>query len=576
MRGILVGGAGAVERRHLTEFAPEPWYETTTLSSAAFAAAHVHHGERAPETHRVIETGTTRYLRHGVVRRSPYEDESELAAALLDDPGTVLPELDGTFLLCAFDDEDIVVATDRLASKRLYVSRDPFVAGSSLAALARHRTDPEIDPATVGDLLTFGFAWNDRTLVKGVDAAPIASYVRASDAGPRRYASFVSGPSGASDERGSDGFVDDVAADYRSAMRESVECVGDDARLGTWLSGGFDSRVAVKELRDAAGDVRTFTYDGNPADGTNVEPAAALADALGVRHEVCEFTPDGLAANLDRAALLTDGMNTWRNFHGIDYVFDRLADEVDVMVDVSGQGELFGDDVFVETLDRESESALADALYEDFAAFDAGEVLTTSYSGRRTTEAAVSRAAGDGVYATGSDVVYANYFRNHYRGDLVGSQVGVRAPLTNAALLERAGNLPRRYRQRYFRLTGGIVPLPVSPLKLELVRSMGSSVDSVKYERTNLRPKWPQPVQLLGAAYVKLRHGRYGTYSEWYRSEPALRRAVDDRLATVTELPFVDERAVADLRRRVLDGDDDALHPLGILSTMESWRRQVL
>lgn len=575
MRGILVGDAEVVDQDHLTEFASESWYETTTLSSARFSAVHVHHGDRVAESHRAIETGPVRYLRHGTIRQSPYESESELATALLDDPDAVLPELDGSFLLCAFDDEDVVVATDRLASKRLYTTTEPFLASSSLAALARHLPDPEIDPTTVGDLLTFGFAWNDHSLVKGVDATPISSYVRASESTPRRYTNYVSRESAGSGT-GSDSFVDDVATDYRAAVRSSIERVSDEARVGTWLSGGLDSRVAAKELRDAAGDVRTFTYDGNPADGTNVEPASEIADALDVDHEVCEFTPSGIAANLDKAALLTDGMNTWVNFHGIDYVFDRLAERVDVMMDVSGQGELFGDDVFVETLRRESEPALASSLYEDFAAFDASDVLTTSYSGRRTTATAVEQAAGDTVYETGSDAVYANYFRNHYRGDLVGSQVDVRAPLTSRGLLERVATLSQKYRQHYFPLTNGTVPLPVAPLKLDLVRKMGSPIDTVPYERTNLLPKWSQPIQLLGAAYVKLRYPRYGTYAEWYRSNPTLRRAVDDRLETVTELPFIDASAVRDLQKRVVDGDDDALHPLGILSTMESWRRQVL
>ncbi|WP_254525086.1 asparagine synthase-related protein [Natrinema caseinilyticum] len=569
MRGILAGEAENVNHDHLTEFASEPWYESTILESDKFSAIHVHHGDRAPTSHRAIETGSIRYLRHGVIRQSPYDSEEELATELLESPETVLPQLDGSFLLCAFDDEDLVVGTDRLASKRLYSSSDPVIVSSSLAALTSHLTDPEIDPRTVGDLLTFGYAWNDHSLVKGVDTAPIASYIQASDPVPHRYTSYVS-----SVHAGSNSYVSRVRAEYRDAVRSCTESADRDDRIGTWLSGGLDSRLAVKELSDAAENIRTITYDGNPADGTNLEPAKEIAATLGISHEIGEFTPNGTAEYLDKAALLTDGMKTWRYIHGVDFIFGELSDHVDVMLDISGQGEVFGDDIFTETLKQPNKAALVNALYDDLATFDASEVLTAPYSGRQTTAKAVDGATGNTVYETGSDVLYANYFRNHYRGDLVGSQVDTRAPLTSRTLLEHTAALPPKLRQHHFPMTGGKIPQAVAPLKLKLAQQM-NSLDDVTYERTNLSPKWPQPIQLLGAAYVKVAHDRYGMKANWYRSHTTLRRTVDDRLETMTDLDFIDANAVTQLQDDVLSGDDSALHPIAVLSSIGSWRQQV-
>ncbi|WP_254531138.1 asparagine synthase-related protein [Natrinema gelatinilyticum] len=570
MRGILVGDAGTLEHAQLTEFASESWYESTILSTDEFSAVHVHHGERAPASHQAVETGSIRYLRHGIIRQCSYDSEKELATELLDSPESVLPKLDGSFLLCVFDDDDLVIATDRLASKRLYTSTDPFIASSSLAALARHQTDPEIDPKTVGDLLTFGYAWNDNSLIKSVDTMPIASYIEASNQVPRRYSSYVSRES-----NGSQSFVDNVALEYRNAVQSCTDSVEAGDHMGMWLSGGLDSRFAAKELSRSRKNIRTFTYDGNPADGTNVEPAKRIAAKLNIDHEICEFTPNGTAEYLDKAALLTDGMKTWRYIHGVDYIFNDLSDNVDVMLDISGQGEVFGDDIFSETLQQSNKADLVDSLYHDLAAFDANKILKTPYSGRQTTAKAIDNAVGNTVYETGSDVIYANYFRNHYRGDLVGSQVDTRSPLTSRALLERTAALPPKLRQHYFPMTGGKIPQPVAPLKLKLARRTDSLSD-IKYERTNLQPKWPQPIQLLGAAYVKLRHDRYGTKANWYRSNTTLRRTVDDRLANMTELDFINKHAVAQLQDEVLSGDDDALHPIAVLSSIGSWHQQVM
>ncbi|MFB6179640.1 MAG: asparagine synthase-related protein, partial [Halorientalis sp.] len=268
----------------------EAWYELEQLQTNHVGIAQVHHGDKDPNGHTVWEGDRGIVFVHGTVANPEQFTRGidGLCEAFLADPAEILPELDGPFAIAGFDRErdETLVATDKVGTRTCYYSdEDGLLFGTHIESLLMQVDDPEINVRTIEDMLTFGHAYGSRTLVREIKSVPPASLVRHRD-GETTLERYWERDFG---ELPAEGYVDRTLRIYREMLSDVADTI--DGQPGLWLSGGLDSRTMAAVLDERLDSLRTFTYDGNPGGGVNLEPAKAVANHLDLENEVTPFTP---------------------------------------------------------------------------------------------------------------------------------------------------------------------------------------------------------------------------------------------------------------------------------------------
>jgi asparagine synthase (glutamine-hydrolysing) len=221
--------------------------------------------------------------------------------------------LDGTFCAAILDRNRrrLILASDLVGSYPIYwtTTGDALVFASELRALLRH---PEVrrslNPAAVGDYLTFGFPLGVKTVADGVNLLPAGStLVFEYDTGSvtiDRYASII-----------------DSLEPWRGSQQEYLETVHDaftravgralsgPYRFGLSLSGGLDSRAILSAVNGQTASLHTYTLGVRGcADQVIAERLAAIS---GTSHDFFELTEEylhGFLPGLREMVRLTDGM----------------------------------------------------------------------------------------------------------------------------------------------------------------------------------------------------------------------------------------------------------------------------
>ncbi|USZ69968.1 asparagine synthase-related protein (plasmid) [Halorussus salilacus] len=589
--GNLTGDAltSAVERLDREE-----WYETERFEVGEAGLALVHHGEKDPGGHAIWEGDDGVGVCYGAVsnRDRLGLPMAEVFERVLDRPSVVLPELSGPFLLAVADrDGDLLVATDKLGTRDCYHAETPdgTVFGSDLGAVASRLDDPEVDARTASDLLSFGFALGGKTLVEGVDALAPATMLRV-EAGEGGTGGRDDGPSreryweptfGRLPE---EGYVSRALSTYRRAVADASDTV--EGSLGLWLSGGLDSRTMAGVLRREHGRFRTFTYDSNPPDASNLDPARRVAETLGVDNDLVLETPDDFARDFERAVCAFGGMVPHQNLVAPGFVFDDLHAKVDVMMEAAPQGEFLGEEVWTSHLDAPS---AADAFLSMFEfRREPADRVRLLLDDPVEPDDSVREMVAESTKSSVPNRIMDTWFRNvpsnaHFRGNrAVRSQVGMRIPFADGDFLDTAAGMPlRRFRRATVPGTGGRIPRSMSPLKREVLVELDGGLDRIPYERTGFAPA--RPLALHDAGYVgkqlrwKFLTGRPSIpWSDWYRDREEVREPVDGWLDAARDRDLFEGDAVEDLRRDHLAGEADEWNAISGICNLEVWIEQAL
>jgi asparagine synthase (glutamine-hydrolysing) len=522
----------------------------------------------------------------------------------------MLPELSGPFLLAAADrDGNLLVANDKLGTRECYVAEtdDGVAFGSDLSAVAGRMEAPEIDARTAADLLSFGFALGDKSLVAGVEALPAASVLRVRPDGVRAN-EVRSGRGGPSADRywepdfsrlPVEGYVERALSTYRRAVSDASSSVS--GRPGLWLSGGFDSRTMAGVLREGHESFRTFTYDSNPPDESNLGPARRVAETLRADHDLVLETHDCFVESYAQSVRACDGMVPHQNLVAPSFVFGDLHDKVDAMMEAAPQGEFFGEEIWTSHLDAPTATDAFRSMLS-FRREPAEEVRALlagpGSSGRGTRSRSAGTAAVDPdrsireMVAESSkssvpnrimDVWFRNFPKNgHFRdNEVVRSQVGMRVPFADGEFLDTVAGIPRRrFRRGTVPFTGGRIPRSMSPLKREIVRRLDAGLDEIPYERTGFAPK--RPLALHDAGYVgkQLRWQLLTGARPVERLVPRRLGGTPDgeRVARLGEGPraLFDGDVVERLRRQHLAGEADDWGLLSGILNLEVWMGQTV
>jgi asparagine synthase (glutamine-hydrolysing) len=246
--------------------------------------------------------------------------DTEVVLALYERHGSgLLAHINGMFAFAIHDRQEgsLLLARDRLGVKPLYYALDDrrAVFGSEIKAiLCDPEVDDEVDPAAVGDYLTYGFVPAPRTIYRAVRALPPAHCLTLRDGRARmeRYWSVRRRP------------------DAPRTLPEAVAALGellDDATrirlesevpLGVLLSGGIDSGLVTAFMaRHCAEAVRTFSVGFEEESHDELPWARRVAEKYGTRHteivcrpQIADLVPR-IAAAFDQPFGDSSAVPTW-------------------------------------------------------------------------------------------------------------------------------------------------------------------------------------------------------------------------------------------------------------------------
>jgi asparagine synthase (glutamine-hydrolysing) len=253
--------------------------------------------------------------------------------------------LRGMFALALHDERrgETVLARDPLGIKPLYWTDDGrrVCFASEVQALRSVAGSQGLDPEGLATFLLWGSVAAPRTLYRGLQALPAASWVTITAAGPSAPRVYwrLEEAFGAARPMGEE----EAAARLRDALLDSVRHhLVSDVPVGAFLSGGVDSSALVGLLAELhRGPVRTVTLSFDVAELDEGALAAEAARLYGTEHHVVkigiqdaqERIPEAIRA-LDQPSV--DGINT--------YFVAEAAVRAGLKVAVSGVGgdELFG------------------------------------------------------------------------------------------------------------------------------------------------------------------------------------------------------------------------------------------
>lgn len=277
-------------------------------------------------------------------------DTEVLLAAVAKWGRDALPRLRGMFAFAAWDarERTLLLARDTFGIKPLYLHCTPngdlLFASELNALLASGRVPAEVDPAAVGEYLSWLAVPAPRTLYKGVVSLRGGEYAQW-QAGKLSVAAFDSArrlllpPQGFGPARSRAEFSAGLRAQLEDTVRAHVVA---DVPVGAFLSGGLDSTALVALMSRLGGArLKTFSIGFDDAGYSEADDAAANARHIGTEHHPFVLTGERMADDLPAiiAALdhpTGDGINT--------YYASQAARAGGVTVALSGLGadELFG------------------------------------------------------------------------------------------------------------------------------------------------------------------------------------------------------------------------------------------
>jgi asparagine synthase (glutamine-hydrolysing) len=300
--------------------------ESLVDSSQLFAVGRVHLGVLQP-TAQLQEQSDVQVLFHGDL----YNEDELAATGALDALGrksgavaviTDLYErvgaafaarLDGAFCAAIVDRKRhrVILASDLVGSYPLYwtVARNQLVFGSELRAVLRH---PDVrrtlDPAAVGDYLTFGFPLGAKTLASGVHLLPAAStLVFDWETGSHTVSQYASLGEASEPWQGTRSeYLEALHGTFTGAVNRAMS---GNHSFGLSLSGGLDSRAILSAVNGHAASLRTHTLGVRGCADEVI--AERLARISGTSHQFFELDDkylEGFLPSLREMVRLTDGM----------------------------------------------------------------------------------------------------------------------------------------------------------------------------------------------------------------------------------------------------------------------------
>ncbi len=234
----------------------------------------------------------------GVAFRTDHSDTEVLLMAYVHWGERCLTRLRGMFAFAILDlkDKTLFLARDRLGKKPLYYwagSRGLVFASELKAILADPRVPRQLDPAALGQYLTYGYIPSPGTIYRGINKLPPAHFARASLKTPQHlnleHYWDLPEPDPAPSSK-------DWQEEFEEVLSEAVRLrMISDVPLGAFASGGLDSTLIVRQMRRlTSGPLRTFAIGFPEAEVSELPWARRVARQYHTEHHEEVVSPDAL------------------------------------------------------------------------------------------------------------------------------------------------------------------------------------------------------------------------------------------------------------------------------------------
>ncbi|WP_081661410.1 asparagine synthase-related protein [Halopiger djelfimassiliensis] len=552
-------------------FKYEQWYEYTESQTDTYRLGFYHHGDHDPGDWSVISTDLIEGMVYGYITGlNETKSLSENLEKIIDNPNENLSQLNGSFVLAVATDEELIVASDKIGSRPIYYTPEQEGAfATHPGALVPVLDDPNVDVRAISEMLQTGFSWGKKTLIQGIKCLPVGSYLRWSNGTMETHRYWRFSPS-TPDEN----YVNDVYNAFMDATDHAIKTVADNSRVGTYLSGGLDSRLLSGALSEYDINLTSYTYDANPGGGVNIGPARRLADVLNVENEILDYGPESTSQYIEEAIRRTSGLQSWHELHGISGKLERFPDELNVVFWGAGQGELFGEDIPYDLCQGDPVKNFTMYWGSDISE----RVLTNTPNIRETFEDEYKRFEYENKYTQSTDLIFRNYYSNaHARGNIERTVAGFRCVHADGDVIEKSTPVPPAYRWGPVTEYMNMFSHSSSKLKLELVRQHNNGIDQIPYERTNLAPK--RSIYMHDISFKSsdlFGNGNEPVHARWYRESSALRNIVNKYVDDIAEREFINSTAVHELKKQHQSHTTNHIDPLAKLSTVEIWLQEYL
>ena len=224
-----------------------------------------------------------------------------------------LSDLNGWFAGVLIDRQkkSAMLFNDRFGLHRIYYAegKDTFLfASEAKAILAVERAYQRLDPAALGEFLSFGCVLQNRTLFSNVLVLPGGSAWRFHGRSEAQKRSYFSASVWENQPV-------QTAENFYSAFKTNTARVVPQyfqAKTGTAVSltGGLDTRIIMAARPDIARETPCYTYGGVYRDCFDVRAAAEIAGACGLPHHVIPLGRDffsDFATIAEKTVWLSDG-----------------------------------------------------------------------------------------------------------------------------------------------------------------------------------------------------------------------------------------------------------------------------
>lgn len=511
--------------------------------------------------------------------------DTEVLVHLWEERGPdMVHDLVGMFAFALWDASQhrLFIARDRLGIKPLYyrvTGEGVWFASELRSMLTALPQTPDLDRASIGAYLTFGYVPGPRAVFEGMrklQPGHTLEWQPSSGVAIRQYWRPARAPL-------RDITVPEAVSTLRSLLDQAVQChLESDVPLGAFLSGGIDSSIVVGAMARAMSlPVETFSIGFVESDFNEAPVAAMVANAFGTTHRQRVLRPDVDTVIDDIVACFDE---PFADSSALPTMMVAQLARRHVTVALSGDG---GDELFLgyTRYTRAARQhvvpapfrALLGAAYRALphGALGRNRLLDLSRSqiGRYAMQVAIPLTAAEGGIARNDIAVHGADFDELLAGPFGEAIAAGAGPLTALSLVDIATYLPDDILTKVDRTTMAVsLEARVPLLDHRLVEFALTLPDSLKYR--DGQGKWLLR-QTFGdlvppVVFSQRKHGFSVPLGTWLRRE--LRPRLDELTdGTSPTMAYVDPGSLNRVVGEHLRGRRDHSHLLWRVLVLHIW-----
>ena len=256
-----------------------------------------------------------------------------------------LKDLNGSFILSIYDNDTIIIASDRLGSKNLFytINSNSILYSSEIKAILADRSIiSELNLKAIIDFFTYSFILGNKTFFIGIELLPPASILIKKKESLRivKYWDL-----NLRENRHNKLDFINLLKRFNLVMKRAVDIrMADKDIIGIFLSGGLDSRLiagfAQKNANKTNKELISYTF--GTKNGLQERIAKKVSKNLKIKNKFYEIPSSSLAKYAEEVVYKGDGHIRIRDAHFISFLREIRTEVDTILVGLFGS-ELFGE-----------------------------------------------------------------------------------------------------------------------------------------------------------------------------------------------------------------------------------------